>query len=82
MGGPKAVEKAKRTAESILQRLVFESWKGFWLFLRGDASRIVAYGGNNSNLIRILDDYSFPMTLQDLSSFFKKPVLSTVISRL
>ncbi|KAF2978665.1 hypothetical protein EK904_010657, partial [Melospiza melodia maxima] len=54
VGGPKAVQKAKRTAEAILQRC--------------DENRTVTHDGNITNLVRILEDYSFPigMTFQDL----------------
>lgn len=82
VGGPKAVQKAKRTAEGILQRLVFESSKGFCLSFffppRDDENRAVTHNGNITNLIRILEDFSFPvgMAFQNLSSLCRKPIFN------
>lgn len=80
MGGPKAVQKGKRTAESILQRLVFQSWKGVcWVFFffRGDENRTMTYDVNHINLIGTLEDYNLPVgrTFQDFS-LVRKPVFN------
>lgn len=77
MGGPKAVQKGKRTAESILQRLVFQSWEGVCFISRGDENRTMTYDGNHINLIGTLEDYNLPVgrTFQDFS-LVRKPVFN------
>lgn len=69
-----------------LQKLFCKGWylslgrgSGLLLFFsRCDENRTVTHDGNITNLVRILEDYSFPigMTFQDLSNLFKRPVFS------
>lgn len=79
-GRPKGGRKSETHCRSYSAKVgiwVLEGVLAFFFLSRGDENRTVTHDGNITNLVRILDDYSFPigMTFQDLSSIFKKPAL-------